>query len=235
MQKLDLAKPLRGVRVSDNAWRTPIDMSIEAVVLAGYVSTLGLLFAFSLRQAVLAQALRVVQSRPAVSEARPPSRQLPTVTIQLPIYNERYVAGRVIDAVAAIDYPRERLSVQVLDDSTDVTTRIIASAVARYSAGGLDISHVRRGNRDGYKAGALCEGLRIGTGELVAIFDADFVPAPDVLAALVPPFEDPGVAAVQARWGYLNEAESTLTRLQAFLLDLHFRLEQPARYAAGLS
>jgi cellulose synthase/poly-beta-1,6-N-acetylglucosamine synthase-like glycosyltransferase len=97
----------------------------------------------------------VVQSRAAVSKARPPSRQLPTVTIQLPIYNERYVAGRVIDAVAAIDYPRERLSVQVLDDSTDVTTRIIASAVAQYSAGGLDISHVRRGNRDGYKAGAL--------------------------------------------------------------------------------
>ena len=98
----------------------------------------------------------------------------------------------------------------------------------------MDIRHVRRGTRDGYKAGALAEGMRQGTGELIAVFDADFVPAPDVLAKLLPPFEDARVGAVQARWGYLNEAESALTRVQAFLLDMHFRLEQPARNAQRL-
>jgi cellulose synthase/poly-beta-1,6-N-acetylglucosamine synthase-like glycosyltransferase len=177
-------------------------------------------------------AIFLAHRRGASSTPAPP-KVWPRVTVQLPIYNERYVAGRLIDAVARLDYPRDRLEVQVLDDSTDDTSELVAERVAFWRARGLDLQHVRRGTRDGFKAGALAEGLTRASGELLAVFDADFVPAPDFLARVVPQFVDPGVGVVQARWEHLNRDSSLLTRAQAILLDGHFVIEQAARAAAG--
>ncbi len=136
----------------------------------------------------------------------------PMVTVQLPVYNEYYVAGRLIDAAARIDYPADRLEIQVLDDSTDDTSTIVADLVAKWRDKGVDITHVQREGREGYKAGALRHGLEIARGELIAIFDADFVPTPDFLRAAVPAMvADPGLAFVQARWGHVNRDFSLLT------------------------
>ncbi len=158
----------------------------------------------------------------------------PRVTVQLPLFNERWVARRLLEAVAALDYPRDRLQIQVLDDSTDrtaVLTRRIASVLRRR---GVDIEFVRRAARTGYKAGALAHGLRTASGELIAIFDADFVPPTDFLRRVVPDLLEPGVGVVQARWGHLNRDATWFTRLQSILLDGHFAIEQPARHGHGL-
>jgi cellulose synthase/poly-beta-1,6-N-acetylglucosamine synthase-like glycosyltransferase len=157
----------------------------------------------------------------------------PVVTVQLPVYNEMYVVDRLIDAVCALDYPRDRLEIQVLDDSTDETREIVELAVRRQAARGFDITCLYRSNRAGYKAGALEEGLKVARGEFVAIFDADFVPPPDFLRQSVPYFNDPAIGVVQARWGHLNQAYSLLTRVQAVLLDGHFVLEHGGRNRAG--
>ena len=159
--------------------------------------------------------------------------QLPMVTVQLPIYNELYVARRVIEAAAALDYPRELFQIQVLDDSTDETTSLVAQAVAEARAKGLDISHLHREKRDGYKAGALRNAMESATGELIAIFDADFVPEPDFLRRAVPHFSRPDVAFVQARWGHINLEFSWLTKLQSLAIDAHFMVEQFARGHRG--
>ncbi|MGI9645877.1 MAG: glycosyltransferase [Ilumatobacteraceae bacterium] len=158
---------------------------------------------------------------------------LPKVTVQLPVYNEMYVSERVIEAACALDYPRDLLEIQVLDDSTDATTRIVDRAVRRARAEGIDIVHVRRDDRTGFKAGALANGLQRAAGELVAIFDADFVPPPDFLHRTVPHFADDEIAFVQGRWGHLNREQSWLTRLQALAIDGHFMVEQAARGARG--
>lgn len=172
------------------------------------------------------------QARPA--EDVPPE-ELPTVTVQLPLYNEAHVAERLIDAVAALDYPRERLQVQVLDDSTDDTTRLVAARAAFHRQQGLNIQVVRRPNRDGFKAGALAYGMRTAEGEYIAIFDADFCPRPDFLLRTVPYLvTDPRMGMVQARWSHLNADYSFLTRAQALALDGHFVVEQTARSRAGL-
>ncbi len=171
------------------------------------------------------------RGRVGAAAPEPPAR-LPAVTVQLPIFNELYVSERAIDAAAQLDYPIELLQIQVLDDSTDETTRIVAAAVARARARGIDIAHVRRADRVGFKAGALANGLRSATGELVAVFDADFVPAPDFLRRAVPHFDD-DVAFVQARWGHLNRGHSWLTRMQAVAIDGHFLVEQAARGERG--
>ena len=162
--------------------------------------------------------------------------ELPFVTIQLPIYNEMYVVDRLVDAVARLDYPRERFEVQVLDDSTDDddTGRIARRAVERASARGVQTRYIRRDERTGFKAGALANGLRSARGGLIAIFDADFVPYPDFLRRVLPPFDDPEVGMVQARWGHLNREYSLLTRIQAMFLDAHFVLEHGARHRGGL-
>ncbi len=157
----------------------------------------------------------------------------PVVTVQLPVYNEPRVVERLVDAACALDWPADRLEIQLLDDSTDETPAIAAAAVARHRARGIDVRHVRRTARDGWKAGALAAGLAEARGELVAIFDADFVPPADFLQRMVPHFADPGVGMAQACWGHLNRDASTLTAAQAVLLDAHFRIEHAARAARG--
>lgn len=170
------------------------------------------------------------------SPSLPPTVDWPSVLVQLPVYNERLVIGRLIDAVAGLEYPPDRLHVQVLDDSTDDTPEVVARHVARWRAAGLEIAHVRRAERDGYKAGALAAGLlHAPEAGLVAVFDADFVPPPDFLRRVVPHFlADERVGMVQARWGNLNAGENALTRAQALSLDGHFVVEQTARSRGGL-
>jgi cellulose synthase/poly-beta-1,6-N-acetylglucosamine synthase-like glycosyltransferase len=159
--------------------------------------------------------------------------QLPRITVQLPIFNELYVVERLLKSVAALDYPRELLEVQVLDDSTDETVAVAARCVAELRAAGLDIAHVHRTDRTGFKAGALENGLRTCKGEFVLILDADFVPAPDMLRRTVHYFTDPKVGMIQTRWGHLNRTYSLLTRVQAMFLDGHLLLEQTARSRSG--
>jgi cellulose synthase/poly-beta-1,6-N-acetylglucosamine synthase-like glycosyltransferase len=163
-----------------------------------------------------------------------PDAELPPVTVQLPIYNEMYVADRLIDAVCDLDYPRDRLEIQVLDDSTDETREIAELAVRRHAARGFDIKYLHRVDRTGFKAGALEAGLRCARGEFVAIFDADFVPPVDFLRRTLPNFyADPRVGMVQARWGHINHDYSLLTKIQSILLDAHFVLEHGGRNRAG--
>jgi cellulose synthase/poly-beta-1,6-N-acetylglucosamine synthase-like glycosyltransferase len=157
----------------------------------------------------------------------------PPVTIQLPLYNEMYVADRLIEAVCAIDYPRDLLEIQVLDDSTDETRSIAQQAVRRYAAQGIDIKYIHRTDRTGYKAGALEAGLKVARGAYIAIFDADFIPTSDFLTKLMPHFADAQVGMVQARWGHINQDYSLLTKAQAILLDGHFVLEHGGRHRGG--
>lgn len=164
---------------------------------------------------------------------RPKQETLPNVTIQLPIFNEMYVVERLIDAVCAMDYPVGKLEIQVLDDSTDETVHIAAAKVEAWLAKGIDIKHIRRAHRSGYKAGALQEGMLKATGEFIAIFDADFIPDPQFLQKTMPCFEDEKVGVVQTRWEHLNKNYSILTRVQAFALDVHFTVEQKGRNSAG--
>lgn len=155
--------------------------------------------------------------------------EIPFVTIQLPVYNEKYVMERLLTTIAKMDYPKDRLEIQVLDDSTDdsvVATEILIHKIAK---SGLDIHHIRRSNRRGFKAGALKEGLLSAKGEFIAIFDADFVPQKDWLYKTIPYFKDPKIGVVQTRWGHLNRDYSILTKIQAFALDAHFTLEQVGR------
>ena len=158
----------------------------------------------------------------------------PKVTVQLPIYNERYVIERLIEAVAQFDYPRELLQIQVLDDSTDETQAVAANCVERYQDLGLSIFYIHRDNREGFKAGALQEGLKSATGEFVAIFDADFIPPADFLRRTVPYFIDPKLAMVQTRWSYINRNYSALTEVEAILLDGHFAIEHSSRFRSHL-
>ena len=157
----------------------------------------------------------------------------PIVCVQIPVYNERYVAERVIDAVCVIDWPRDRFEVQVLDDSDDETSSIVSRRAAHWRDKGVSVSHVRRGTRQGYKAGALAYGLTRTGAPFIAIFDADFVPPPDFLRRTMGVFDDPRVGFVQARWGHLDEGYSWFTRLQALVVDFHFLVEQAVRSARG--
>lgn len=154
----------------------------------------------------------------------------PKVTVQLPVYNEMYVVERLIDAVCQLNYPSEKLEIQVLDDSNDETVVIIANKVAEWQTKGVDIQYIRRDDRKGFKAGALDYGLKQCKGEFIAIFDADFVPESDFLIKTIFPFvKNEKIGVVQTRWGHLNQNYSLLTRLQAFALNAHFRVEQVGR------
>ncbi|MBO0950183.1 cellulose synthase family protein [Fibrella forsythiae] len=208
---------------------------MEQAILALYALSLLLLFVYNLGQLSLIviylrsgrqQQAEVVAPHSAAWSA------LPAVTVQLPLYNERYVVERLIDAVAALNYPAEKLEIQVLDDSMDDSIELSAKKVAYYRQLGLNIQLVRRPERVGYKAGALAYGLDRATGEFVAIFDADFVPDPDFLLKTIPHFVNPAVGIVQTRWTHLNEDYSLLTQLQAFGLNAHFFIEQGGRNAA---
>jgi cellulose synthase/poly-beta-1,6-N-acetylglucosamine synthase-like glycosyltransferase len=164
----------------------------------------------------------------------PPMAEWPPATVQLPIYNERYVAERLIDAAANLDYPVDKLEIQVLDDSTDDTVELARQAAARARGRGINVQHLRRTERTGYKAGALADGLERATGEFIAIFDADFIPPPDFLRRTVPHFQrDARLAFAQTRWGHVNRDHSFLTLLQALSIDAHFVVEQFARARAG--
>ena len=215
----------------------------ETLVLGLYFSVLATLSVYGLHRSYLVYLY--TKYRPPDSPDAPntisdaslrsaSSDSLPIVTIQLPIYNEMYVVDRLVEAVAALEYPRDRFEIQVLDDSTDETVQVASHAVRLAAARGVAISHVRRGHRDGFKAGALAAGLCHARGELIAVFDADFVPPRDFLRRAVQPFVEPRVGMVQARWSHLNRTYSWLTRVQALLLDAHFVLEHGARYRGGL-
>jgi cellulose synthase/poly-beta-1,6-N-acetylglucosamine synthase-like glycosyltransferase len=211
-----------------------------ALALSFYAVTQGVLLALYARS-------RWRRGKPgAAGLALPPrpgsgcaSAELPAVTVQVPVYNERYLAQRMIAALAALDYPRDRLRAQILDDSTDDTTRIAQCAAEAARAAGLDIELIHRPHRAGYKAGALADGLRSVTSEFIAVFDADFVPPPDFLRRIFDApdggrlFDRPEVAFIQTRWGYLNREDGILTRAQALLLDMHFVIDQRARSDAG--
>lgn len=162
-----------------------------------------------------------------------PDDALPAVTIQLPMYNEHSVAARVIDAACSVDYPAESLEVQVLDDSDDQTTWVVEQRVSAWRARGVDVHHVRRRHRDGFKAGALRAGTASARGEFLLVLDADFVPGPGIVRALLAPMQDPRVGMVQAAWGHLNRDENWLTEAQSYLLDGHFLFEQGGRYRGG--
>ncbi len=212
------------------------------MLLAVYYAVLGILAVYGLHRFVLLVALW--RSRGPAGTASVGSRglelvddaELPRVTVQLPIYNERYVAPQLVLAVLDLDYPTDRLEIQVLDDSTDDTTERIHALLEDAATGSRRLPRVRcirRSERDGFKAGALQHGLETAEGELIAIFDADFVPGRDFLRRTVPAFGDPEVGMVQARWDHLNRYESLFTGAQAVLLDGHFLVEQEARYRSG--
>jgi cellulose synthase/poly-beta-1,6-N-acetylglucosamine synthase-like glycosyltransferase len=177
----------------------------------------------------------LIQARRGREEDREPCSEedLPLVTVQLPMYNERAVAERVIDAVCGLDYPTALLEVQVLDDSDDVTSWLVEQRVAHWQARGVRIDHIRRSSRDGFKAGALAHGVAKAKGEFLLVLDADFVPGPDLVRQLLPPMKDASVGMVQARWDHLNSDRNWLTEAQSFLLDGHFLYEQGGRYAGG--
>ena len=200
-------------------------------LLGAYVFVLAMLVLYGIHRYYLVYLYyRYRHRRP-----RPAGRfnDLPTVTVQLPVYNERYVVERLIDAICRLDYPRDRLEIQVLDDSTDDTSEIARRTVARQRARGIDIVYHHRSDRRGFKAGALEEGLRFAKGEFVAIFDADFIPPPDILKRTIHYFTDPQVGVVQTRWAHVNRDTSSLTQGQAIFLDGHFMIEQTARNRSG--
>ena len=217
-------------------------MEISTILYAAYfVTTTGLLaygamaYVHLLLFAFRHRAHRATNAALLARAAATPDAKLPRVTTQLPLFNEQNVAERLLRAVAASDYPRDRHEIQVLDDSTDETCAIVDAVAAELRAAGHDIRVVRRETRTGYKAGALREGMATATGEFFAIFDADFLPAPDFLRRTVPVFAlRPEIGFLQTRWTHLNPRQSLLTEAQATGIDAHFIIEQTARAASGL-
>src|SRR5438045_1542267 len=183
----------------------------ETVILATYFFVLVILAIYGWHRYYLVYLY--MKNKDKIPVPSTPLERLPVVTIQLPIYNEMYVADRLIDAVCRIDYPRELLEIQVLDDSTDETTSVAERAVRRNAAEGLDITCIHRTDRTGYKAGALEAGLKVAKGRFIAIFDADFIPTTDFLQRTIHFFSEPKLAMVQARWGHINQDYSLLTKI----------------------
>ncbi len=207
--------------------------AFDLTMMIPYFIVLGILALYGMHRYWL--VYEYFKYRRNVPEKPPEPADWPKVTIQLPIYNERYVIERLVDAVVAFDYPREKMEIQVLDDSTDETQEIARGVVERYRALGVPIEYLHRTNRTGFKAGALQEALEKSTGEFVAIFDADFQPAPDFLRRAVPYLtSDPKAGMVQTRWTYLNRHYSALTEIEAILLDGHFVIEHGARSRRGI-
>jgi cellulose synthase/poly-beta-1,6-N-acetylglucosamine synthase-like glycosyltransferase len=205
--------------------------SFEQAVRISYFVVLMVLGVYGLHR--LWMVYNCFRHRHNIPAPPPPVDKWPRVTVQLPIYNERYVIERLVDAVARFDYPRELMEIQVLDDSTDETQEVARACVKRHQARGLPIRYLHRDDRTGFKAGALEAGLQSATGEFVAIFDADFLPTPDFLRRTLPYFTDPKTAVVQARWTYLNRGYSILTEVETLMQDGHFVVEQGARSRSG--
>lgn len=210
-------------------------MILESIIIAIYSIALLLIFMYALAQLNLLfnylGARKNHKDSPTFDFSNPD--EIPLVTIQLPVYNELYVMDRLLENIARIDYPKDKLEIQVLDDSTDESFEETAKHIQELQKTGLDIEHVTRVNRKGFKAGALKEGLKTAKGEYIAIFDADFLPKKDWLKKTIPYFKDPEIGVVQTRWGHLNRDYSLLTRVQAFALDAHFTLEQVGRNSKG--
>lgn len=209
---------------------------LELLILTCYTGALLFIFLYSISQLTLVFQYRKASRKGLIKQPAKVTKdyRYPMVTVQLPIYNELYVIERLIDAVAQLDWPIDKLEIQVLDDSNDETVELVTAKVNEWKAKGLDIQHVRREDRKGFKAGALQYGTGIAKGEFLAIFDADFVPQPDFLKGSVPHFDsDEKIGVVQTRWGHINEKYSMLTKLQAFGLNTHFRVEQNGRAQGG--
>ncbi|HEY7476148.1 MAG TPA: cellulose synthase family protein [Vicinamibacterales bacterium] len=206
-------------------------MSLDTFVLLAYFFVLSILGIYGWHRYYLVYLYMKHKDR--APGPPPPVSEWPVVTVQLPIYNEMYVVDRLIDTVCELDYPKDKLEIQVLDDSTDETRDIAELAVRRQAGRGFDIKYLHRTDRTGFKAGALEAALHVARGEFIAIFDADFVPPSDFLTRTVPYFVNPRLALVQARWGHLNHDYSLLTRIQAILLDGHFVLEHGGRNRSG--
>ncbi|MEM9290274.1 MAG: glycosyltransferase [Acidobacteriota bacterium] len=223
--------PTRWELMVDPSWRWLLEPSWALVILALYYLTLGILALYGLHRLLLVTLYWRHARRPLEIPAEPET--WPRVTVQLPLYNERYVARRLLTAIAALDYPRDRLEIQVLDDSTDDTRDLVASQVDDLQRQGVPIVHLHRENREGFKAGALAAGLEQAQGELVAVFDADFIPGADFLRRTVPYFQDDGIGMVQTCWDHVNREYSLLTQAQAVLLDGHFLVEHAARHRSG--
>ncbi len=207
----------------------------ESIVIVIYSTALLMIFLYALTQLNLLfnflSAKKKEQKAPKWDFSK--QDEIPIVTIQLPVFNELYVMDRLLDNIAKIDYPKDKLEIQVLDDSTDESLETTARKVAELQQTGLDIQHITRTKRTGFKAGALKEGLKVAKGDFIAIFDADFLPKPDWLQKTVPYFKNSEIGVVQTRWSHLNRDYSLLTRVQAFALDAHFTLEQVGRNIKG--
>lgn len=204
---------------------------MEQLLLIAYIICLSILFMYGAHGFVMVYHYHKHRHK---TDGDMPLSETPMVTIQLPLYNEMYVVRRLIEASCAIDYPKDKLEIQVLDDSTDETVDLVASIVREKQEQGYIIHHVRRANRKGFKAGALKEGLKTAAGEFVAVFDADFIPKPEFLRKTIPYFyADKKIGMVQTRWEHLNGEYSLMTRTQAMALDGHFVIEQNIRNRAG--
>ena len=210
-------------------------MILETIILVVYSAALIMIFMYALAQLNLLfnylRARRTQRNSPKFDLEKP--EEVPHVTVQLPVYNELYVMERLLDNIAKLEYPKDKLEIQVLDDSTDESFQTTAKQIEQLQQTGLDIIHLSREDRVGFKAGALKEGLKTAKGEFIAIFDADFLPNPDWLKKTIPYFKDEKIGVVQTRWGHLNRDYSLLTRVQAFALDAHFTLEQVGRNSKG--
>lgn len=204
---------------------------METSLFIFYFLSMLVLFSFGIHGLVLLFYYRKYNKLDPPKQPMP--ENLPTVTIQLPMFNEMEVAERLVRSACKISYPIDKLEIQVLDDSTDSTPDLLKPIITEYSDMGYNIKYIHRTNREGYKAGALKEGLEIAEGEFVAIFDADFLPNTDFLTKTIPQFNNPNVGMVQTRWEHLNEEYSYLTKAQALALDGHFALEQQVRYKSG--
>jgi len=210
-------------------------MILETIIIVIYSISLLLIFMYALAQLNLLfnylRANKKVDNSELLDFSN--SEEIPFVTIQLPVYNEKYVMERLLNNIAKIEYPKDKLEIQVLDDSTDESFDTTAIQINELQKIGLDIQHITRKDRKNFKAGALKEGLKIAKGEFIVIFDADFLPQKDWLQKTIPYFKNPKIGVVQTRWGHLNRQFSLLTRVQAFALDAHFTLEQVGRNSQG--
>ncbi|TPN87261.1 cellulose synthase family protein [Aquimarina algicola] len=204
---------------------------MDIAIIITYTLALLIIFMYSLAQLNLLVNYLKARKRPDQSPTFDFSNanEIPNVTVQLPVFNELYVMDRLLDNIAQLEYPKDKLEIQVLDDSTDESVISTAAHIEKLQQTGLDIKHICRKDRTGFKAGALKEGLKIAKGDFIAIFDADFLPGKNWLQQTIPYFKDENIGVVQTRWGHINRNYSLLTKIQAFALDFHFTMEQVGR------